>query len=167
MANAYIKNGDLYKTAKEFGIKVQSLKQILDSYKLSYNSLPAIEAIPVEMIDMKTLEVIKTFPSLTDASIYFNKENPEKHCGTISAAISGKRASAYGYYWRKKGDNTKEFNLKASPKCKVIQCDKDTGEEIQIFNSIAEANRACGKPSNHKSIGNVLRGSAKTAFGYI
>lgn len=116
----------------------------------------------VEMIDPNTNQVILTFSSICEAGRY--KE--EWQSSTINAAVLGRKNSAYGYYWREKGDNNKEFQPLFRNKRKIGQFDKQ-GNKINEFNSIAEANRSLGKKSNHSGISNVLKGKAKTALGYI
>lgn len=50
------------------------------------------------MLDLKTNEVLKTFPSITDSLAYLNKSTDG--AGHISQVCRGKRKSAYGYKWR-------------------------------------------------------------------
>jgi len=52
-------------------------------------------AYPVEMIDKKTGEVIKTFPSQNSAAAYFGKTSSR-----IWNCINGKAKEAHGYKWR-------------------------------------------------------------------
>lgn len=52
----------------------------------------------VSMLDLKTNEVLKTFPSITDSLAYLNKSTDG--AGHISQVCRGKRKSAYGYKWR-------------------------------------------------------------------
>lgn len=47
---------------------------------------------------------------------------------------------------------------------KIVMCDKDTEEIIQIFNSINEAGRFLNKP--HSNIVATLKGRQKTCYGY-
>lgn len=158
----YLLTLDIYQTAKKFNIKIQTIKRILDGAHISYESKPMIDEKPVDMIDINSKQIIKSFNSLTDAANYQEGWN----LTTISAAARGRRHAAYGYYWRYKDELNKTFKYTHPHKRKVIQCDKNTGEKIKEYESIAAANREFGKPADHKSIGNVLRGKAKTAFGY-
>lgn len=49
---------------------------------------------------------------------------------------------------------------------KVIMCDKETLEEIKIFNSMKEA-ASYFNSNNATHIGDVIRGKRKTAYGYF
>ena len=118
----------------------------------------------VQMIDPKTLEVKKTFSSLTEAAKYFDGA-----VSTIKLASSGERDSAFGYFWRYAGDDEKVFESKTIYSTSneiIVQYDK-SGNYIKSFKTIADANRSLNKPFNHKSIGNVCNGRAKTAHGYV
>ena len=56
-------------------------------------------AYPVEMLDANTGEVLRTFPSMTSASKYFNKNS--KSPNGVLQCIKGKYKTAYGYKWRR------------------------------------------------------------------
>lgn len=153
---------NIYDIAQKYNIQIPTVKYILDSHKINYESKLWRTEIPVEMIDIKTLSVIQVFPSLTKAV----DSHPEWNIATLSGAINGRRASAYGYYWKKVDDNTKQFKPTIQHKTKVLQY-SEAGEFLKEYDSIAEANRTFNKPSNHKGIGNCLAGRAKTAFGFV
>ena len=53
----------------------------------------------VEMLDIKTEQVIQEFNTLADAARFLGKEAGHAN---ISACCSGRRKTAYGYKWRKK-----------------------------------------------------------------
>lgn len=54
------------------------------------------KAIPVEMLDKNTGELLKRFGSLIDAAHFLGKEKS----GHIVSCCKGKLKSAYGYRWR-------------------------------------------------------------------
>lgn len=49
-------------------------------------------------------------------------------------------------------------------KVKIVQCDKNTGEEIAIFPSVGDAARAVN--GNHSNIVACMNGRQKTSYGY-
>lgn len=155
-------NIDIYTISKLHNTSPQTIKYILNANNISYETKPFREPIPIEMIDIITLQTVATFPSITAAAQYQKGWSTS----TICAALNNRRHSAYGYYWKKVGEN-KQFNHNVIPhKHKIIQYDTQ-GNKLQQFESIAAANRALGKPSNHHSIGNCLAGHTKTALGFI
>lgn len=144
-------------TAENLGCNPATVRLILNLSNIEHK----VE-VPIEMLDPETLSVIKTFKSITEAAQY----QPSWNIGTISSAVTGSRNSAYGYFWRKQGDFSKNFKPLFKQNRKIGQYDKNN-QFIQSFNSIAEANRSLNKPQYSKNIGNVLGGRAKTAYGYI
>lgn len=157
-----LNNIDIYTISKLNNTSPQTIKYILDANNISYETKNKGQSIAIEMIDIKTLQVIATFSSMSEASKY--KEN--WNVSTICEAVNNYRHSAYGYYWKKVNQN-KQFNSNTIPhKHSIIQYDLNNNK-LQQFQSIAAANRALGKPSNHHSIGNCLAGKTKTALGFI
>ena len=51
----------------------------------------------VFMLDMKTLEILKSFPSYAEAERFLEKPGSRRH---ISEVCRGKRQTAYGYKWK-------------------------------------------------------------------
>lgn len=153
----FLKTKSTSQTALEVGCNPSSIRYILNLYHIPHSCEKAIE-----MIDPETKNVIRTFDSLTEAADFKSEWN----IGTISSAVSGKRNSAYGYFWRNEGDINKTFNPLFKQNRKIAQYDKK-GNFIKNFSSIAEANRALGKVANHHSISNALNGKSKTALGFI
>ena len=49
------------------------------------------------MLDINTLEILKTFSSITEAERYLNKKGGRRH---ITEVCRGKRKTAYGYKWK-------------------------------------------------------------------
>ena len=101
---------------------------------------------------------IQTFNSLSEAGRKFNINS---HC--ISNWCCEKMGYAGNYRWTFAGMPLKEFKKKTTGK-KVIQYSL-IGEEIQTFNSLAEASRKINGDSH--SIGDCCRGQIKTSGGYI
>lgn len=155
----YLKTKNVQQTAKNIGCSYHTVDMALEIYSIDKESWEK----SIEMIDPKTKKVLKTFSTMTEAAEYLNGQ-----VGTISGAVSGYRDSAYGYYWRKVGEE-KEFPDSIPRNYTnqlIIQLDKDSEEELNRFNSIAEANRFLNKKENNGGIKNVLSGRAKTAHGY-
>lgn len=50
----------------------------------------------VAMLDKNTFEILKVFPSLTEAYAFLGKQ----HSGHIASVCNGKRKTAYGYSWK-------------------------------------------------------------------
>lgn len=83
----------------------------------------------------------------------------------ISQCCNGKRKTAYGFQWRyEKFDHLSKQELTGVKK-RIVQKDLE-GNVIQIYNSVSEAVNALGMKS-HTSIGNVLNGRTKTAYGFL
>lgn len=61
------------------------------------NGLNRRNIITLQMLDMKTNEVINTFSSVAEATKILGR----KSSGPISNVLAGRQKSAYGYYWRK------------------------------------------------------------------
>ena len=51
--------------------------------------------IKIDQIDPKTLKVINTYSSMSEAV----EKHSEWNVSTLSGVISGRRKSAYGFYW--------------------------------------------------------------------
>lgn len=155
----YLKTKNIAQTSKNIGCCHATVVMALNANNIDIEKWEKA----VEMIDPKTKKVLKTFSTITEAAEYLNGQ-----IGTISGAISGYRDSAYGYYWRRVGEE-KEFP-DSIPRTYtnqiIVQLDKDSEEEINRFNSIAEANRFLNKNENNGGIKNALNGRAKTAHGY-
>lgn len=64
--------------------------------------------------------------------------------------------------WCTRAYNNNYGNHKKS----IIMCDKDTHEEIQVFNSIADAERFLNNSGAHSNIVRQLKGYGKSAYGY-
>ena len=161
IVNEFTKTGTIKETARNLGVNTGTVRSVVR--KCGCTTLPEPEAKNIEMIDPKTLTVIKEFSSINSAATY--QEDWQR--GTIKDAISGRRKSAYGYFWQEK-DNPKDFSgqkLHQSRRC-VLQFSKNM-ELLNEFASIQEANLAINKPKDSKGIGNALAGRAKTAYGYI
>lgn len=158
IVEAYENNPNIADLTKQFQCSHNTILAALETYAIKRKPQEKI----IEMIDCQSLEVIRDFPSVADAARYFNGNG-----STISAALTGKRHSAYGYYWREKGSEMtfQPFNSNRSNQV-IIQCDKDTGEELNRFDSIAEANRFLGKAQYNGCISKAITGKAKTAHGY-
>lgn len=158
----FMTNHNITATAKELNIGLSTVRDVVRKHKIEYDkdrSLPK----KIEMIDPETKQVIQTFSSINEASLY--NENWQRE--TIRDAVSGRRKSVYGYFWKEIGSNKTFDDHCYKHSRKIAQKDKKTLAVITTFDSIQAANRAMGKPENHKSISNMLNGRAKTALGYV
>lgn len=156
----YLDTKDIHLVASRNNCSIQTVKRALKTYNITLDGI-WIEEKKVKQINPQDLKIIRIYNSLSEAA-----EENGWNISTLSGAAIGKRNSAYGYYWEYVGDNPKNFQEIVPHKRKIVQCDKKTLEPIQTFNSIAEANRYFGKKDNHSSIGNVLSGRSKSAFGF-
>lgn len=99
-----------------------------------------------------------------------SRKSPEKICQKIKEAIKGKRGGANnGMFGKKHSEETRKKISNKRTRKSVAQIDKDTGEVIRIWDSIADAGRALSKTGNKSPISfciNQTRSGCKTAFGY-
>lgn len=96
VCNYYKKNPSIKKTSSCFHKDSEAIRKILEYCEIPINRKDNHKS--VNMIDIKTNQVIKTFYSLTEAGNYLNKGKG----GTvhISQVCQGKRKTAYGYKWK-------------------------------------------------------------------
>jgi|LGVF01.2.fsa_nt_gb group I intron endonuclease len=155
-------NYPLYRAFKKYGIKNfkfkilehvddvdnLTLRELFWYYKLKpeYNQMLPTEPITsykkrqIYQIDMETLEIIKEYDSLTDASI-------ETNTGTskISLCCNNLRASTGGYYWCFIESYDETWLPKTNNTIKkVYLIDKETNECIKEFRSIKQASDETG-----------------------
>lgn len=83
--------------------------------------------------------------------------------------INGRRSSAGGFLWRKRGidspiDNIVPPNTSFTVKGKLIYQVTQMGEVVGIFETIGKAEKVSGV--NRRSISDALKGIQKTAGGY-
>lgn len=110
--------------------------------------------------------LIKTFECINDASRYFNlsDSNIGACCrNQIGAKTQGGMYWAYGHQPQIKP--TKPKTGKHGGKT-VYQYDKTTGDFIQSFNSLGDAERALNKPGGNKNISANCNEKLKSAYGY-
>lgn len=105
-----------------------------------------------------------------DDSVKESNKMPERTRRKIKEAIKGKRAGEHnGMFGKKHSEETKRKIKEKNISKRVAQVDKDTGEVIKIWDSIADAGRAFSKTGNKSPITNCANGArpgCKTAFGY-
>lgn len=105
---------------------------------------------------------IAEFNSVIEASRETECNRPN-----ISGCLTGSQKSTGGYIFVYKEDYPiKNLHLYRPSKKgrKVAQIDKETGNIINIYNSVAEAGRAIGE--NYKPIHKVIDQDNKSAYGY-
>ena len=116
----------------------------------------------INQINPKTGEIIKVFPSITEAA-----KEVGIHKANISCALRKKCKTSAGYKWEYSKEEYK-FDINqygGSPK-PIKQINTDTGELIAIFPSVAQAARKYNIASSW--IAQVARKKTKhkTAGGY-
>lgn len=113
----------------------------------------------INQIDLKTGEIINTFLSIKEASLYMKAPTPHN----IGQVVRGYQATAYGYKWEFV-DNTAVPKEKTNCK-KVIMCDLEWNE-LRTFNSLHDAARFLNKKSGATSISQYLSNGYKQCYGY-
>lgn len=91
----YNECNSISKTASILGVGISSVREVIRREQIQYDkdrSLPKI----IEMIDPKTLQTIRVFGSIMEAASYNDNWKRE----TIKDAVSGRRQSAYGFFWQ-------------------------------------------------------------------
>lgn len=123
----------------------------------------------VYKINKASGEILQKFISLKEAA---DSVGGGDRSMNISAVCRGKQKTAYGYRWCYV-DSFDEFSkdfIANGKKKKVAQINKDTKEQIQVFDSVADAAEfLSGKRENSYStcIASCARGLTNTAYGYI
>lgn len=160
IVKTYINTKSISKVCKIVGCSHNTVINTLEKYGIKREQWE----IKVQAINPENLKVEQEFETLTEAAKAFNG-----NAGTISAALNGKRKTAYGYFWKKSNEEKDFSNISMNSNRTnqiIIQLDKNTEQEIKRYNSIAEANRALGVSQYSGSISNVIAGKAKTAHGF-
>lgn len=124
------------------------------------------KSVQVYQFDINTLKIINKFNCILDA---------EKYIGVIGIndCINKKQRSAGGFYWQRVDDtiNDKYIGLKKrttpNKSISVYQIDVNSGNIINTFDSIADANVFIGKPRKSGDISATCSGKQKTSGGYI
>lgn len=162
IVNDFLQTKNTYQTKKNCNCSINTVKRALQAYNIPYDNKEKTP-VQIDQIDPNTLEIIKTYPSISAAV----EENSDWNVSTISGVLSGRRKSAYGFYWQRHGEK-KEFipNKATKERIAVEQYDLQ-GNLVNTFDSIADANRFLGKTEYHGSISRVINGKGKTAHGYI
>ena len=128
-----------------------------------------ISSREVYKIDKASGEILQKFDSLKEAA---DSVGGGDRSMNISAVCRGKQKTAYGYRWCyvDSFDNFNKDFIANSKKKKVAQIDRDTKEQIRIFDSVADAAEfLSGERENSYStcIAHCARGLINTAYGYI
>ena len=113
----------------------------------------------INQIDKETGEIINTFLSIKEASLYMNAPTPHN----IGQVVRGYQATAYGYKWEFV-DNATIPKEKTNCK-KVIMCDLEWNE-LKKFNSLREAARFLNKKCGATNISQYLKNNYEQCFGY-
>ena len=153
-----------YRHAGSFLWRKQGDKAVPNLFEGAPNT-SSTKQVPVEQLDPVSGKVIQTFDSIEEAS----RETGISNDG-IQNALRGKQRHAGKFLWRRKG-NQSATDLFDSPPTShnkpvpIEQLDPVTGEVIQSFKSIGEAERQTGIAS--AGICNVLNGGQRHAGTYL
>jgi len=118
---------------------------------------------PVYQIDKETLEIIKEYPSASEAARELNLD-PSSVC----SVARGKNISIGGYYWQYVEDYTKDWQPRQKDTTKtkpVLQINAITLQSLLIYDSITEASKVNNMAKNR--IWASCNGKTITAGGYI
>lgn len=156
----YLLTENMAITAKKVGCHISTIRQILRKFDINKTECQLEK--PVEQIDPKTLQVIKIYDSIADASRVLGITKD-----AISMAANGIHNSCQGYFWRFVGEK-KDFIKIKKQKQKVYQLDKNTEKIINTFESMADAAESLGKDRKNggSRICAVCKGRKPTAYGY-
>jgi len=125
-----------------------------------------LRSISVEQVDLKSGEVLATFPTISDAA---------KAAGTsqhlISRVLRGERKSAAGSFWRKKKGSTAPLPAADvfDSRAPVEMLCPETGKVLRTFESAAEAARVIGIQSSsiHRVLKGIYQRGAKYFWRYV
>lgn len=111
---------------------------------------------------------IKEYKSVKEAA----DEVGLKSSASIFSVCKNKRNKAKNYFWRFKESDFIPLKIEIAFsskhwKVKIGQYDKQTGQLLNIYDSITEANLSLGKAKKDSSITAVCKGRRKSAFGYV
>ena len=120
---------------------------------------PTSDLRPVRQYSLEGI-FIKRFSSVVEAE----RELGLKPRSGVYHCCSGKKATCSGFKWSY-AERTKPPVRRTNYKRKIVQFDLDTGENINVFDSIAEARKILGQVGTSK-INDVCRGTRKTAAGF-
>jgi len=121
----------------------------------------------ISSYDLQTGLLIKTYPSAHEA------ERQDNYCRQAITGVANNKTrskTAYNMYWRW-GHEQKIDIIK--PRAgrnggnKVHQYDLRTGDYLQSFNSLAQAEEYLNKKGANKNLSAVCLGKRKSAYGYI
>lgn len=125
------------------------------------DNISSVRKIAVVAIDPKTLQIVARYESMTEAG---------KIVGTrpsnIKRVCDGRSSKSRGHYWCYEKDFdtwTKPIDHKNGKP--IYQLDKNTGEVINEYESLSDAQRKTG--ITFRNISNNIRGLNKTAGGYV
>ena len=133
--------------------------------ELFENSLPPGK-VAIEQLNPVTGEVIQSFKSIGEASRQTGISS-----GNIHNAMNGNYRHAGKFLWRRKGDKAIPNLFEGAPntystkQVPVEQLDPVTGENINAFESLAEASRQTGIASYN--IRQVMKGKARHAGSFL
>jgi len=114
---------------------------------------------PVEQLDLRTGQLLRTFKSISDAALTIRSQP-----GQIFAVCAGRSCSAKGYFWRYKGSNANPRNPKG--RRKIEQLCLRTGKVLATFDTIREAGEAVGVTTPGISYCCNGRNGSKSAGGF-
>ena len=108
--------------------RVDNLEYCSNQYNVEYS-----QAKEVVQKDLKTGEVIKVFKSVSEANKQTGIDN-----GSITRCCNGKQSSAGGFVWAYTGKGRGKSLVGRKHRQKVEVFNRDTGEVIRTFESMAK-----------------------------
>lgn len=154
-------NKNIYQTARELNVGKTTVRRYVQDQNIEYDR-DRSQPKKIVMIDPKTLQPLHHYNSIAEAANSHDSWQRE----TIRDAVSGRRLSAYGYFWKIEGSDKQFSKTLYKHKHRVAQLDPITEQVINVYESIAAAARAIGKPKGTSGISNAAAGKAKTAYNY-
>lgn len=121
--------------------------------------------VMVDMYNIKTKELMKTFESISDACRYLGKE-PNMSVSQIKKCLDGKYNQAFGYAWKYHGDSfdSNEHINKVTVMTPVVAY-KTNGEYVGIYPSQVIASKELS--INTCGINNCLARRQNSTKGYV
>lgn len=166
IVDTYLKFKNVEKTAEICQCHWHTVSQALKAKNIPTFAKANGYNHPVKQIDPNTLQVINIYNSISEAA-----SAVKCSLSAISMALSGQHKAAAGFIWKNidfdESTLQKEKIKNMHSNQKLLQLDKNTGEVLNIYNSVKEALIALGRECpTDGNIYNVCKGKRKTAYGF-
>lgn len=123
------------------------------------------DGIPIEQVDLETNEVVETFPSSRQA----DERTGVSRCSIRRVLDRRGKARAGGFFWRFKGETNTPWQ-DPEPRCStaVEKLCLESGDVLDIFDSLADAKRSMGMKPNNACIRDTCDGKGRhSALGFF